>query len=186
MRDAKALRSHQGFTLIETMMAIIVLMIGLLGMAAMLGDALAYMHGSQDDFIAQQQAEQAIEAIFTAKYDDTITFAQIANTTSNPPGIFLTGAQPLLQPGTDGLVGTDADKNATPAYIILPGPDGLMGTADDIDMPLTNFTRTITITPSPCADTGQTNVTSVKVTINYTAGRFKRSYTMSTCVSAFN
>lgn len=181
MRQAKRTRLQEGFTLIETTIAILVLAWGVLSLAVQLCDALAYMEGSQADFIAQQKAEEALEAIFTAKYTSTISFAQIANTNSVPPGIFLPTAQPILQPGPDGLVGTTADSTAPSAYIINPGPDGLMGTADDIDMPLTDFTRTITITP-----TSDPNLTSVSVTINYTAGRFQRSYTLSSFVSAFN
>src|SRR5690242_725988 len=105
------------------MIAIVVLAVGILGLAAMLGDAFAYMRSAQEDFIAQQKAEEALEAIFTAKYDNTIGFAQIANTSAVPPGIFLTGAQPILQPGPDGLVGTLSDGGAPVAYVLDPGPD---------------------------------------------------------------
>src|ERR1700733_8370422 len=108
MDDAAKRRSTKGFTLLETMIALIVLFVGLLGLAAMLGDALAYMRGSQDDFIAQQKAEEAAEAIFTAKYTNGVTWAQVQNNGPvTPAGLFLNGPQPILQPGpTDGLVGT--------------------------------------------------------------------------------
>jgi hypothetical protein len=56
-----------------------------------------------------------------------------------------------------------------------------MGTSDDINIPLGNFTRTITITP-----TSDSNLTSVTITVNYTTGRFTRSYAMTSYVSAFN
>jgi prepilin-type N-terminal cleavage/methylation domain-containing protein len=181
MREAKKLRRQKGFTLIETMIALVILMGGILSLAAMLTDAVLYMQGSQDDFLAQQMAEQAMEAIFTAKYTNSISFAQIANTATNSPGIFLGTAQAIRQPGPDGLFGTTADIGAPAAYIINPGPDGLMGTSDDIDLPLTNFTRTITIT-----STADANLKSVNVTVNYTTGRFTRSYTMTSYVSAFN
>jgi hypothetical protein len=161
--------------------AVAIVFTGILGLGAVLTDSLAYMEGSEANFIAQQKVEEAMEAIFTAKYTNAITFAQIANTSSNPPGIFLSTPQPILQPGPDGLVGTAADSSATPAYIINPGPDGLMGTADDIDIPLSNMTRTITIAPS-----SDSNLTAVTVTVNYTAGRFKRSYSMTSYISAFN
>ena len=95
MHDAAKKRSTQGFTLLETMIALVVLFVGLLGLAAMLGDALAYMRGSQDDFIAQQKAEEAAEAIFTAKYTNGITWAQVSNNSAaNPTGLFLNGPQP--------------------------------------------------------------------------------------------
>ena len=127
--------------MLETLIALMVLAVGVLGLAAMLADALSYMAASQDDFIAQQKAEEAVESIFTAKYNGNITWAQVANysSASSPQGLFLTGPQPLLQPGPDGLVGSVNDTAATPDYIIYPGADGKLGTADDVDAPLQQF-----------------------------------------------
>lgn len=186
MRYMKAFRtvnkSDEGFTLLETMIAMAVLMIGVLGLAAMLASSLTYMKNSEYDFIAQQKAEEALEAIYTAKYDDTITFADVANTTASVPGIFLATAQPILQPGPDGLVGTAADSGASPAYIYLPGPDGLMGTADDIKVPLSGFTRTIAINNVA----GDSNLRTITVTVTYTSGNVTHSYAMNSYISAFN
>jgi prepilin-type N-terminal cleavage/methylation domain-containing protein len=184
MRGAKRRRLAAGFSLLEMMIALVVLAIGILGLAAMLYDSLSYMHGSEDDFIAQQKAEEAAEAIFTAKYTANATFAQISNNTAgNPGGLFLTGPVPLLQPGADGLVGSINDLGAAPAYIVYPGPDGKLGTPDDIFVPLTNFTRTIAITNLASEPTG--NVRDVLITIDYTTGRFTRRYKLETYVSAF-
>jgi len=182
MRHGKTRRSAKGFTLLETLIALIVLGVGILSLAAMLADALAYMQGSQDDFIAQQKAEEAAETIFTAKYTNNATFAQISNNTvSNTTGLFVTGPLPLTLPGTDGLVGSINDGAAPPDYIVYPGPDGKLGTADDIQIQLWNFTRTITITNIA----GEPNLRAVAITVNYTAGRFKRAYTLNTYISAF-
>lgn len=179
MGEFRSRQSEKGFTLLETMIAIVVLAVGILGLAAMLGDAFTYMRSAQQDFIAQQKAEEALEAIFTAKYDNTIGFAQIGNTSAVPPGIFLTGAQPILQPGIDGLVGTLADAGAPDAYVLDPGPDGMLGTADDVKISLVAFTRTITITDV------EPNLKQVDVEIDYTAGRFSRKYDVKSFVSAF-
>jgi prepilin-type N-terminal cleavage/methylation domain-containing protein len=174
---------QKGFTLLELMIAVSILMIGVLGLAAMLADSLAYMSGSQADFIAQQKAEQAIETIFTAKYDSTILWAQVSNySTSNPTGLFYSTPQPIRQPGSDGLVGSINDNTAPLDYILYPGPDGKLGTADDIKYPLGNFTRTITITNF----NGDNNLRSIQVTVNYTTGRFTRSYTLNSLISAFD
>jgi prepilin-type N-terminal cleavage/methylation domain-containing protein len=182
MRGAKRQRLAAGFSLLEMMIALVVLAIGILGLAAMLYDSLSYMHSSEDDFIAQQKAEEAAEAIFTAKYTANATFAQISNNTAgNPGGLFLTGPVPLLQPGPDGLVGSINDLGAPAAYIVYPGPDGKLGTPDDINIPLTNFTRTIAITDVP----GYTSLRNVVITIDYTTGRFTRQYKLETYVSAF-
>jgi len=181
MRQTKR-HSTKGFSLIETMIALVVLAVGVLGLAAMLGDALAYMSGSQDDFIAQQAAEQAAESILTAKYSNNATFGQISNFgVGNPTGLFLTGAQPLLQPSPSGLVGSTDDVGQPPAYILQPGPDQILGTADDVQQPLNNFTRTITITNVA----GEPNLRQVNIVVNYTTGRFTRNYTLNTLVSAF-
>jgi prepilin-type N-terminal cleavage/methylation domain-containing protein len=180
---AKKQHLARGFSLLETMIALVVLAVGVLGLAAMLGDALVYMQGSQDDFVAQQKAEEAAEAIFTAKYTNGITWAQVANNNAgNPQGLFLVPPQPLLQPGaTDGLVGTINDVGSPPEFTITPGPDGKLGTADDIELPLSKFTRTIAI-----ANTANANLRTITITINYQTSRFNRTYTMYTDISAFN
>ncbi len=182
MRLHKKGRSNKGFTLLETMISLSVLSVGILALAATLADSLAYMQSSEEDFIAQQKAEEAAEAIYTAKYSNNATFAQISNNTgANPAGLFLVGPQPLLQPGPDGLVGTAVDSGQPPEYILEPGPDNILGTADDVQVPLSNFTRTITIAAVP----GLTNLNAVTITMNYTAGRFNRQYVLTTYVSAF-
>ena len=182
MRHAKGRRLAKGFTLLETMIALIVLGVGVLSLAAMLGDALAYMQGSQNDFIAQQKAEEAAEAIFTAKYTNNATFAQISNNTAgNTTGLFVTGPVALRRPGSDGLVGSINDGAAPPDYIIYPGPDGKLGTADDVKVQLWNFTRTIAITNIA----GEPNLRQVAITVNYTSGRFTRAYKLNTYISAF-
>jgi prepilin-type N-terminal cleavage/methylation domain-containing protein len=184
MRHARTLNSARGFTLLETMIALLVLGVGILGLAAMLGDALNYMQGSQADFIAQQKAQEAAEAIFTAKYTNGITWAQVANNNAaNPLGLFLVPAQPILQPGpTDGLVGTVADSGQPEEYVLTPGPDGKLGTADDVKMYLYGFTRTIAIANVA----GDTNLRTITITINYNTGRFNRTYVLNSYISAFN
>ena len=59
--------SNARFTLIETMVAVMVLAVGVLGLAAMLASSVARMNVSQDEYIAQQKAAEAVESIFTAR-----------------------------------------------------------------------------------------------------------------------
>jgi prepilin-type N-terminal cleavage/methylation domain-containing protein len=179
----RKLQTAKGFTLLETMISLVILGVGVLGLAAMLADSLSYMQGSEYDFIAQQKAEEAAEAIYTAKYTNNATFAQLSNNTAgNPTGLFKVGPQPLLVPGADGLVGTVADAGGNPAYVVYPGPDGKLGTPDDVYQSLGAFKRTIAITAVP----GYANsLNQVVITVNYNTGRFTRSYTLTTYVSAF-
>jgi hypothetical protein len=44
----------------------------------------------------------------------------------------------------------------------------MLGTADDVNAPLSNFTRTITIS----AITGEQNLRTIQVVVNYNTGKF--------------
>jgi len=183
MHTAKATIQERGFTLLETMIAAMVLLVGVLGLAALLGNSLAFLNGSQADLIAQEKAAEAIECIFTARDMQTLTWAQIQNTTSG--GVFLPGAQNMLDPGPDGLVDTTADSTASPSTVIYPGKDGILGTADDIIVPLDgayHMTRTITISNI----VNETSVRQIQVIVSYQYGGFTRSYTLTTYISQYS
>jgi type II secretory pathway pseudopilin PulG len=178
MRSNAQKKSERGFSMLETIMAIVVLTIGVLSLAGVLAAGLAYMGMSQMDFIAQQKASEAVESIFTARDSGALTWPQIGNVANG--GIFPAAASQLLDPGPDGIVGT-ADDALPVDCIISPGPDGILGTADDTCAPLNSFTRTIAITTNV---NGDTNLRQITVTINYNAGRFVRQYQLITFISA--
>lgn len=188
-------RSYQsGFTLIETMIAILVMTIGVLGLAGMLADGLAFMSMSQMDYIAQQKASEAVESIFTARDMGQATWDGICNVGSTicSGGIFVNGAQPLCDPGTDGVIGTADDFAGTACAggtqgtdaILQPNSAGVLNSTTATRVPLSayQFQRTITIT-SPAS--GLANLRKIQVTITYRAARFSRTYTMSTYISNF-
>jgi type II secretory pathway pseudopilin PulG len=186
-------RSQAGFTLLETMIATFVLVVGLLGLAATLAQGLAWMNVSQYEYIAQQKASEAIESIFTARDQGQATWSTICNVGSTvcSNGIFLTGPQLLCDPGTDGILGTSDDyvsgscpSTATTDSVLLPNSSGVFG-ASPTRMPLTqyNFKRTITIS----SVTGVPNLRQIQITITYRAGRWpQRSYTLSAAISNFS
>jgi len=138
------------------------------------------------DYIAEKKAEEAVETIFAARDSKVLAWTNIRNVTGSggsSDGIFLTGPRPLCAPGPDGLYGTADDITAQPDVIILgPGPDKILGTADDIVMPLTNMTRTIVITDVP----GESALRQITITMNYTAGKMQRAYTLVSFVSEFS
>ena len=182
-------RLQSGFTLIETMIAALVLTVGVLGLAAMLADGLAYMSMSQMDYIAQEKASEAVESIFTARDIGQSTWDTICNVGSSvcTNGIYVNGPQPLCDPGLDGIVGTADDFNGTackgPAdAILLPSAGGVLNTTTATRASLSDFRRSITISPSP---TGIANLRQIQVTIAYRAGKFLRNYTMTTDISNF-
>jgi len=182
----KVARHLAGFTLLEAMISIVVLSVGVLSLAAVYAQGIFYASLSQYDYIAEKKAEQAVEAMFTARDIKTLTWSQILNVSGvsgNDGGVFLDGPQPILVPGPDGLVGTVTDQGSADEKIITgPGPDHVFGTADDETVDLNPWmTRTITIIPVQ----GETNLRQVTVTIDYQVGKMKRSYTLISYISAF-
>lgn len=169
-----------GFTLMETMIALVVLAVGVLALAAMLGDGLAYMAMSQDEYIAEQKASEAVESVYTARDVGQTTWTNINNVSNG--GIFTDGPTQLCDPGVDGIEGTADDNCAIPDSIWTPGPDGKLGTADDIKVPLGGFTRTILIQPVA----GRADLRQITVSITYKAARFTRTYTLVTNISQYS
>jgi prepilin-type N-terminal cleavage/methylation domain-containing protein len=180
MRMRMPRNRQSGFTLMEVMIAIVVLCVGLLALAAMLGTGIAYMSLSQYDYIAQEKAAEAVESIFTARDMGQATWGNICNVGGGPSCVFLNGAQPLCDPGPDGILGT-ADDNCAglPDAILLP--NNALSFNPPVRVPLSNFTRTITITPTAIA-----NLNEIQVTVQYTSGKFTRSYTLTTNISNFS
>lgn len=180
MSRQKRTRPQAGFTLMETVVALLILSVGILALAGMLADGLAYMSMSQDEYIAEQKAAEAVESIYTARDVSETTWANINNISAG--GIFVDGPTKLCDPGVDGIEGTADDNCAIYDSIWTPGPDGKLGTADDVKMPLTNFTRTIVISPVA----GRADLRQITVTITYTAAKFRRTYTLVTNISQYS
>jgi hypothetical protein len=199
MRIRKFASVQRGFTLMETVIALGVLMIGVLGLAAVLADGMAYMSMSQYDYIAQQKAAEAVESIFTARDIGQATWSTICNVASTvcASGIFLTGGQPLCGPGTDGIIGTVDDFTsgacagpplAAADGLILPSSTGVVNAASGTLVPLSNFNRSITISSVVDASNNPiANLRQIQVTVTYSAGRFRnRSYTLTAYISNFS
>ena len=175
-----------GFTLIEAIISLAVLAFGVLSLAAVYAQGVFYASIAQYDYIAEKKAEQAAEAMFTARDTKILKWSDIQNVTGvsgSDGGVFQDGPQPILVPGTDGLVGTKTDQGAAHEVVITgPGPDGVFGTADDETLDLNPWmTRTISIVPV----NGESNLRQITITINYTLGQMHRTYTLVSYISAF-
>jgi type II secretory pathway pseudopilin PulG len=171
----------RGFTLLEALVATLVMATGVLSLAFVLADSLAYMNMSQYEFICQQKAQEAVESVFTARDAGFVTWGQIDNISNG--GIFKDGPQPLLDPGPDGMVNTADDNPLLPDAIVGPGPDGILGTDDDTKIYLSNFSRQMTIVDNVF---GNPNLKQITVTVTYTQGRFQRTYNLVTYISSFS
>jgi prepilin-type N-terminal cleavage/methylation domain-containing protein len=193
-------QSQRGFTLIEVMIATVIMTIGILALMASFATAIAATASAQEDLIARHKALDAMESIYTARNSQQIPFASINNVASG--GIFLSGPQLLLCAGPDGIVGTADDVPCTAPdtgaacpggveCLVLPGPDGVLGTADDVTQSLSNFTRTISFNSVSQTVNGVTSVNQnlIAVTIALTyikPGWPARTYTVNALVSSYH
>lgn len=180
-RDRKASHGSAGFTLIEAVISLVILAIGVMGLAMMMTNGLAFMSMSQADYIAQEKAEEAVESVFYARDSQLYTWAQINNIANG--GIFNNGAEVLCDPGPDGIIDTADDNVNNIDSIYLPDNNGnLSPLVDAVKQPLGNYTRTIAITNVA----GEPDVRQITVTINYTAGRFQRQYVLTSYICEFS
>ena len=173
--------SRAGFTLIEALVAMMVLTVGLLGLAQAFYLGMRHMSTSSANLIAREKAREAVESVHTARDTRTITWAQIRNVSNG--GAFLDGAHALRNAGDDGLVNTADDTAAGVETVREPGPNGLFGDADDVLRPLAGFTREIQILELNPVDP---DLRELRVTVAFQVGAQRGSYTLRTYVSAFS
>jgi len=188
---------QSGFSMIEVMIAMVVTTIGIVGLIATFATAIAATESAQENLVARHKALDAMESIYTARNSQQIPFAAINNIVNG--GSFLSGPQPLLCAGPDGLVGTIDDVPCTKPdgtacpfggveCYVLPGPDGVLGTIDDETRSLANFSRTISINQvlQPNGQVNQ-NMIAISVTVSYQkAGWPGRSYTTNALISSYH
>jgi len=179
-------RHQAGFTLLEAMIAIVILSFGILSLAAVYAQGIQVASMTQLDYIAEKKAEEAVETIFAARDSKQLAWTNVRNVTgAGGPndGVFLVGPQTLLAAGPDGLYGTADDDATNPDVVITgPGPDKILGTADDVVMSLGGMKRTIVIADVP-AEPGLRQIT---ITMTYRAGALARQYTLVSYIAQFS
>ena len=190
MNSANSIQSDErGFTLLEVLIALAVLVVGLMSLAYGIGIGLAVVQMSTMDTIAREKAREAMEDVFTARDTSTIQFAQICNipaTGGNPNNcLFVNGYTPMNTTDSQGLVNTTAATNLSLEQYTTPGSDGVLGTADDVTYNLTGFQRSIQVTSVSSSD-GYTVLAQVTVTILYNPLPWlSRTVTMVTVMSPY-
>jgi type II secretory pathway pseudopilin PulG len=181
--DDSDVRQEAGFTLIEAIIAMMIVVFALMALAQAFVVGMRHMSTSNYDVIAREKAREAVESVHTARDTRVITWAQIRNVSNG--GVFLDGAQQLRgMPGNegDGLINTSDDSTLPMQSIVIPGPDQILGSADDIRMPLSTFTRQIVITDIA----GSPTLRRLQVIMRYRVGDQQRSYTITTFVSSYS
>lgn len=176
MERDKTRYCQSGFTLIEAMIALLILSGGLLALASALAQGLLLSSGSHYHQWAKEKASEAMESVFTARDARKIpSWNSIQNAGSSASGIFLDGPQPIRQAGEDGLVNTNDDGNLES----LPGKDGIPGTADDEIFTADRFSREIEI------QNIRSNLRQIRIIIRYAVGNVQRQYQLTSFISPF-
>jgi prepilin-type N-terminal cleavage/methylation domain-containing protein len=178
---------QRGFSLIEVVISMAILTVGLVSLLGVFGMAMAATQDSQQDMIAKQLANEALESIVTARDTAQLNWSSIMNVSDG--GIFQNGFQQMYKPGGDGILGT-ADDVSSGQIITLtePGPDGVYGTADDINLPLSNYQRQIQILPVTDVNGNIIpTLRSINISIQYSTPRTRvpKTYVLTSFISQY-
>jgi type II secretory pathway pseudopilin PulG len=123
-------KSQAGFSYIDVLIAITLLMIGLLALVAAVTASVVQTRAGEQNLIAKQYAASTLEAIFSARDIGVLGWDAVGNVGSNPvngtpQGAFVVGRQPVYPDD---------------------GADNIAGTSDDTGTPVKGFDREIVIT----------------------------------------
>lgn len=143
--------AESGFTLLEMVIALVVMMIGLLSLAQVLGYALAVSNRGRGVTNAKLLVVSVLEQMENLRNTGQLTYGQIAN----PDDVDNEG-------GTFTFGGFQDDFHTVPRN---PGTDGIYGTSDDPTTPsqvYEGFERRIVIEPL-----GDDNLRKIVVTLRY-------------------
>jgi len=186
--------NERGFSYIDVMIALVILMVGILASAAALTANLVRSYETEKQVIAKQIALSTIESIFSAR-DIARTgavsgWSSIGNVGNNPnennvpQGIFLSDFRPIREDiGWDGVAGTIDD--ACPAG----GACHVTGRPDNTSEVVNGFERKIVITdlqdserPSPPHAISRRRI---DVTVRYFVNQLQREQTVSTIIANY-
>ncbi|MBV9073455.1 MAG: prepilin-type N-terminal cleavage/methylation domain-containing protein [Acidobacteria bacterium] len=164
--------SSRGFTLVEVIIAIVVMTVGIVGMLAAFAACIATVQQSREDSVARQEAQQFIEGIYAKRNSGAINFNNLQNQSQDAVnGLFKDGMQPANQVGPDGLMNTNDDLAA-----LETGPDGRNLVLQ----------RQILFAPQFLADGSvNPNLRRVTITIQYGNGALRRTYQQITYISTY-
>lgn len=173
-------KSEQGFTYIEVMCAIVILMVGILAQLSAISLSMLRQRESEKQTAARQLANSTLESIFAARDLGNIgglsSFSSINNTaTTTPAGIFLPGWNPVREDsGKDGIHGTADDACAATAPCQV-------GTYTNNSPISTDFQRRIVITD--ITEAGKVKKRRVEVTVRFYVGQLQREQSLATIIA---
>jgi type II secretory pathway pseudopilin PulG len=175
--------SEDGISLLEVMIAALVLTTALLSIAMTMVQGVSATYHAQEQLIAKQKAREALESVFTARSTQNVTWAQVRNV--GDEGIFVSGFQPIREMGIDGIANTNDDSGEDIETLTYPGGDGELGTEDDQTRALTSFQRSITINDLNVGDDVDPDIRLITVEVRFQARGVWHSVRVSSYISRF-
>lgn len=174
-------KSEAGFSYIDVMVAIVILLVGILALVSAITAAIFQTKGQEQMLLAKQIATSTMESIMSVKETDAARMGwnKVGNVCVTAPcpvpeGIFLNGFQPV-----------EADA----------GADEVLGTADDTGAVLTGFTRQIIIRDECDQDRPSYNcnpagnmpvrVRSIEISVGYYVGSIQRQERLTTVLTNY-
>jgi prepilin-type N-terminal cleavage/methylation domain-containing protein len=127
--EIRKISNQRGFTLFEMIVAMLVLSIGLLGVASAISYSLMASNRGRGVTNAKMLVVSALEQMETLRNTGQLSFAEISNAQqlgSTFRGFPSDFRDVSTVPGPDGVFGTADDLSTS------PGPDGNYGTSDDV------------------------------------------------------
>jgi type II secretory pathway pseudopilin PulG len=187
----KMQKNEKGFSYVDTLVGLMILLVGVLALAAAVTTSVIRSRESEQQLIAKQLANSTLESIFSARdirLNGEEGWSSIGNVGSNPVnganmGMFVVGQTPIREnAGNDGIIGTadDACLGTAPCCVT-----GVCNTSTV----LKGFQRQITITdindaerPSP---PWPIMMRRVDIVITYQAGNAMRQEKVSTVITSY-
>jgi type II secretory pathway pseudopilin PulG len=190
-RGARSEGVERGFTLIDVMIATMVMMVGVLSLMLAMTTAIVSATNGQQQAQAKQYAQSTMESIFSARDINNpaiLAFNNIENVSgpNTSGGIFLSPTTPVtLSPiynstGCDGIIGTADDKYGTSSCV-----NGAPTNTTPIT-PIPGFYRSIVINALSFNNTGVPTVLAITVTIYYESNNQLLSQSLTSYMGNYN
>lgn len=172
---------QEGFTYIEVMCAMVILLIGILAQLSALSFSILRQQEAEQQNTARQIANSTLESIFAArdlgKTAGISSWEMINNSNVDAQGLFLAGWNPVRQnAGRDGIQGTKDD--ACPAATQCQSENYTNTSAL-----VAGFERQIIITDIQDVESRVIKKRRLEVRIRYNVGQIQREQTVATIIA---
>lgn len=180
----KKVKNQEGFTYIDLMCAVVILMVGMLALTGTLTVNLIRSYETDSHLMAKQFALSTIESVFAVRELETGALGgweAIGNVGNNPvngvpKGIFVNGFTPIREDeGPDGVSGTADDACATGTACVSAGHP------PNRSAEVPGMLRRVVITNVP----NSPGKREIEVTIRYSVSRAFREETMKTMITSY-